>query len=75
MKTIEGSSTATYILGMGGVFRGGLVNEAKRNMYQKHNLGRNQIIANVTLDETQTYILGPIIYFKRNFFFKTITIH
>jgi hypothetical protein len=65
IKTIQGESQATYVLGIGGNRMQGLVNEAKRNMYNSHMLKENQMIANVTVDSKQTYILYPILYTKK----------
>ena len=44
IKSIEGEVQATYFLGIGGLLRGGLIKEAKRNMYRKHHFTENQII-------------------------------
>jgi len=62
--TIYGSATATYILGIGGNEKLGLVNEAKNDLYTKHNLGANQTIANITYDISKTMVLGPLYYMQ-----------
>ena len=60
--TIYGSATATYILGIGGNKKLGLVNEAKNDLYTKHKLGANQTITNITYDISRQMILGAFYY-------------
>ena len=51
LKTIRGSSEAKYSTsGWDEKKVDGLINEAKTNMYSKHNFGANQIAANITVD-------------------------
>ena len=67
VKTIDGFSAATYVFGIGGYDRSGLIKEAKKRMYSEHNFKKSQIITNVTLDEKRTWILAPIVYQKSIF--------
>ena len=60
IKTVEGSAKATYILGIGGNLRDGLINDAKRNMYSTFKLGPNQQITNITTDIKGTSFIIPI---------------
>jgi predicted RecA/RadA family phage recombinase len=62
IKTIDGFASATYIFGIGGYNREGLIKEAKTLMYKKHKFEKSQTITNITLDEKRTWILAPIIY-------------
>lgn len=65
ISTIEGNSSATYILGIGGNLREGLVNEAKKKMYQKYKLQPNQNLANITTDIKTTYFIFPLLYMRQ----------
>lgn len=49
-KNIQGTSKATYILGIGGMAREALAQEAKANMLESTPLKANQAIANVIID-------------------------
>jgi hypothetical protein len=60
IKTVEGRAKATYIFGIGGNLRNGLINDAKRNLYSSHKLGPNQQIANITTDIKGTSFIIPI---------------
>ena len=61
IKTVEGRAYATYVLGIGGNLRDGLINEAKHNLYSTVNLRQNQQITNITTDiKTSTFII-PIV--------------
>jgi hypothetical protein len=46
VNRVEGSSSATYILGIGGLAKKGLVASARKEMYQDANLKGSQIIIN-----------------------------
>ena len=65
ISTIEGNSRATYILGIGGNLREGLINEAKKDMYQKYKLQPNQNLTNITTDIKMTYFIFPLIYMSQ----------
>jgi nucleoside-specific outer membrane channel protein Tsx len=66
VSTIEGKSKATYILGIGGNLREGLVNEAKKNMYSKYLLNANQNLTNITVDIKRTFFILPIFFMRQN---------
>ncbi|MEY2703008.1 MAG: hypothetical protein RLY43_1646 [Bacteroidota bacterium] len=55
---VEGKSKATYLLGIGGNDRKSLINEAKQDLLQKHNLKSNQALANVTTSFKNSNYLG-----------------
>lgn len=59
-KYITGTSTATYILGIGGMKRDALVNDAKQDLMKSISLKSNQALANVTVDFKLEYIFGGI---------------
>ncbi|MBI1306785.1 MAG: hypothetical protein GC181_09240 [Bacteroidetes bacterium] len=61
IKTIEGSSSVTYVLGFGGSKTSGLIMQAKNRMYEGYTFDENQTITNVTLDERQTWIFFPVV--------------
>ncbi len=44
VKRVEGSAAATYIFGIGGLAKKGLVSSARKEMYEKANLTGSQII-------------------------------
>jgi len=61
VNTAEGIAKATYVFGIGGNLREGLVNEAKRNLYNSTKLTKNQQLTNITTDiKTSTFII-PIV--------------
>ena len=60
VQTIEGRAKATYIFGIGGNLRQGLVNDAKRNMYGSYKLAPNQQITNITTDYLSQSFIIPI---------------
>jgi hypothetical protein len=62
VKTIRGESMATYILGIGGNSRDGLINEAKKSMYISYTIKPNQNITNVTTDIKNSYFIVPFIF-------------
>jgi hypothetical protein len=66
VSTIEGKSKATYILGIGGNLREGLVNEAKKNMYSKYSLNTNQNLTNITVDVKKKFFILPIFFMSQN---------
>ena len=55
--TAKGEATAKYWLGIGGLGRQGLVNEAKQDLYKNTPLKPNQTLANLTYDIKKNYIL------------------
>lgn len=60
-RDIRGSASATYILGIGGLAKSDLIDDAKENMLYRNPLKPNQAIANVTVsfkNSTIFYIYG-----------------
>ena len=58
VRSVKGVSQATYILGIGGLFREALAKEAKEAMLSKTPLKDNQALANVTVDYKNSGFLG-----------------
>lgn len=54
----QGTSTATYIVGIGGMGKANLVNEAKQDLLTKNPLKDNQALVNVTVNYTTATYLG-----------------
>ena len=59
-KDIKGSSTATYIFGIGGMNRQAIAAEAKENLLKENPLKDNQALANITVNFKASSILGII---------------
>jgi hypothetical protein len=57
-QNIIGKSQATYVLGIGGLAKETLVNEAKQNMLTENPLKNNQTLANLTVNLKKSYYLG-----------------
>lgn len=53
---IAGESTATYILGFGGLAKQAIAHEAKKDMLSKNPLDANQTIANVSVNFKTKYL-------------------
>jgi hypothetical protein len=51
----QGTSKATYFLGIGGLARTALVSEAKENLLDKYPLNDNQVLVNVTVNWKHSY--------------------
>ncbi len=68
VATIEGSSKATYVFGIGGNNKDGLVKEAKRNMYMYYTLEANQILTNITTDVKTRFFILPFLFMDRQVF-------
>jgi hypothetical protein len=68
VATIEGSSKATYVFGIGGNNKDGLVKEAKRNMYSYYTLEANQILTNITTDVKTRFFILPFLFMDRQVF-------
>ena len=49
-QNISGSSQTTKVLGIGGLGKAAIVEDAKNEMLEKHKLQLNQALANVTVD-------------------------
>ena len=57
----EGTATATYVLGIGGLNRQALVEEAKSELKQRLPLSDNQAYVNITVNWKTSYIIFGII--------------
>ena len=53
-----GTSQATYILGIGGLNREGLVREAKNDLIQNNPVKDGQTLVNFTIDHERSFYLG-----------------
>ncbi len=63
-RNIQGSSTATYVLGIGGLGKETLVNSAKSNMMDEALLKDNQTLVNTTVNFKSSYYFGIIVTVK-----------
>jgi len=59
-QNIAGKSQANYILGIGGLAKETLVNEAKLKMLAENPLKANQTLANITVNFKKSFYLGLI---------------
>tara|TARA_B110000196_G_C20656695_1_gene435527 strand:+ start:192 stop:536 length:345 start_codon:yes stop_codon:yes gene_type:complete len=59
-----GTSQATYILGIGGFDREGLVREAKNDLIQNNPVEDGQTLVNFTVDQERSFYLGIVITHK-----------
>lgn len=59
-KNLRGKAQATYVLGIGGLSRQAIVNEAKQDMLKEHPLQDGQALANVTVDFKHSNFLGLV---------------
>ncbi len=59
-QNIQGKSQATYILGIGGLAKETLVNEAKQKMLAENPLKDNQTLANLTVNFKKSLYFGLI---------------
>ena len=55
-----GTSQATYILGIGGLLREGLVREAKNDLIANNPIKDGQTLVNFTVDKETSYYLGIV---------------
>ncbi|MEI6585937.1 MAG: DUF6567 family protein [Sediminibacterium sp.] len=62
-KSVSGSSSAVYILGIGGMAKSKMASEAKEDMLKRNPLKSNQALANVSVDVKNSFILG-LLYHK-----------
>ncbi len=60
IANVYGKSQATYILGIGGMDREGLVREAKNNLITNNSVEDGQMLVNFTVDEKKTFYLGIV---------------
>lgn len=74
-KDLQGKSQATYVLGIGGMNREAIVEEAKKNMLENYSLKDGQTLANTTVNfkysnflgivaTTKCYVTADIVEFK-----------
>jgi hypothetical protein len=63
-RDASGTTTATYILGIGGLSRQSLVDVAKKNLLMVYPLKDNQTLVNLTVNWKDTYVL-PFAITKR----------
>jgi len=56
-QTVQGDASATYILGIGGLGKHTLVDEAKQRMVASSPLKNNQALANITVNFKTTYAI------------------
>ena len=56
-KMVEGTATATYIFGIGGLKRQALVEEARINLLDNYQLQDNQALVNTTVSFKMTFVL------------------
>ena len=57
-QNVKGESTATYILGIGGLAKETLVNDAKLNLLAQSPLKNNQALSNLTVNFKSSFYLG-----------------
>ena len=57
---VLGTSQATYVFGIGGLLRDGLVREAKNNLIQQTTLQDGQTLVNFTVDHKKSFYLGIV---------------
>ena len=60
-RNVQGSSTATYFLGIGGLGKETLVNSAKMNMMDVALLKDNQALVNTTVNFKNSVYLGLLV--------------
>ncbi len=74
-RDLQGVSQATYVLGIGGMNREAIVDEAKKNMLENFTLKDGQTLANTTVNfkfsnflgivaTTKCYVTADIVEFK-----------
>ena len=60
-NNIQGSESVTYVLGIGGMTKETLVDNAKKDMLQRNPLKANQALCNLTVNMKTSYQLGLFI--------------
>ena len=60
IKPVYGFASANYFLGLGGLSKDRLVFDAKENLYANAKLQKNQVLANVVVDNRYLYLLPPL---------------
>jgi len=56
-RDVQGSASALYVLGIGGLNKTALVNEAKNNLLKNFQLQDNQALVDITVNWKKTYYL------------------
>lgn len=56
-KDLIGTATATYVLGLGGLSKMGLVDVAKKDLLSANPLKDNQVLVNLTVNWKNTFVL------------------
>lgn len=56
-KTVQGVAKATYVLGIGGLSRQALVEEARRDLLENYHLKDNQALVNITVSFKATFVI------------------
>lgn len=59
-QNLEGKAQATYVLGIGGLAKETLVDQAKKKMLADNPLKNNQTLVNLTVNFKNSYYLGYI---------------
>jgi hypothetical protein len=54
---VKGTATATYVFGMGGLSKEGLVDAAKQDMLSTNPLRDNQALVNLTVNWKKSFVL------------------
>lgn len=63
-KNLQGKAQATYVLGIGGMNREAIVNEAKEKMLENYSLEDGQTLANSTVNFKYSNFLGIVVTYK-----------
>ena len=61
---VKGTSTTTYVIGVGGIAKETLVNNAKQDLLTSNPLQNNQDLVNLTVNFKTSYYLGIVITVK-----------
>lgn len=56
-RDVQGTASCTYVLGIGGLNKNALVNEAKQNLLKNFDLQANQALVDITVNWKKTYYL------------------
>ena len=61
VDNVIGKAQATYVLGIGGLYKEGLVREAKNNLIKNNPIQDGQTLVNFTVDTETSYYLGIVL--------------
>lgn len=56
-RDVQGTASTLYVLGIGGLHKTALVNEAKKELLKNFQLQDNQALVDITVNWKQTYFL------------------